>query len=95
MLHAGKYIRHVAAVLVAALFTFMLDKLPWLNTIATPEQLNLAQDVLVGFLTFIGGVIMLIGYAAVEKFLKRFESLDPEGAASRDLAQAEAVRRGH
>jgi hypothetical protein len=75
----GKYLRHTIAVLVAALFTWLVDQLPFITTIATPEQLMIAQEVLVGFLTFVGGTIMLIAYAAMEKFLKRFAKLDPEG----------------
>jgi hypothetical protein len=75
----GKYLRHSVAVLVAALFTWLVDQLPFVTTIATPEQLMIAQDVLVGFLTFVGGAVMLMAYAAMEKFLKRFRKLDPEG----------------
>jgi hypothetical protein len=88
MMLTGKYLRHVIAVLVAALFTWMVDQLPFITTIATPEQLMIAQEVLVGFLTFIGGAVMLLAYAGVERFLKRYQRLDPEGHRDRAASRS-------
>ena len=39
--------------------------------------------------------IVVVVYAIVEKFLKRFGWLDPEGAADRDAIKHEAFVRGH
>jgi hypothetical protein len=95
MLYAGKYIRHGAAIIAAALFVWLLDKLPFLTTIAQPEQLMAAEEVVIGFITFVGMVIFGFVYAMVEKLLKNVVGLDPAGAAGKEVAEAEAVSKGY
>lgn len=75
----GKYIRHGAAVIAGAIVTFIVDALPGVSTIATPEHQAGLVDALTGLLTVVGMALWLMVYAFVEKYLKRFHRLDPEG----------------
>lgn len=90
----GKYLRHFIAVVLAGIVTWLSDKLPFLETFITPEAVNAATEWAVGLLTGVGAILMTTLYAWLEKFLKRFPSLDPEGAADRVAIQEEARHRG-
>ena len=72
----GKYIRHGIAAAVGAALAFLV----------TTFDLQFDPDQQAAIVT--GGAVL--GYAMVEKLLKRFGWLDPEGAADRDAIKAAA-----
>lgn len=90
----GKFVRHIAAVVVSAVFTWLLDFAPFIETIATPDQLATAESWAIGTLTALGTTLLVAGYAMIEKYLKRFAWLDAEGAADRVAIKEEAAERG-
>lgn len=80
----GKYIRHGIAVLVSALLTFLITLT---GAVPDPDQVQGAAE---GVASVLAPGIMLVAYAWVEKFLKRFRFLDTEGWIDRTWLKAEA-----
>lgn len=76
----GKYLRHVASWTISALVT-------WLGLDLTQA----ATDDLTAGLTVVLVLVMGALYAVLEKFLKRFRWLDPEGHQDRLFLKASAA----
>jgi hypothetical protein len=85
----GKYIRHLIAVMIGGLIAATVQFIGsrWGVTFEDEAVKNFA-DAATNTIT---PVVMLAVYAVLEKFFKRFPSLDPEGYAGRELVNREAA----
>lgn len=80
----GKYIRHGIAALVGALLGVLLGAS---GVTPDPDAVQGAADAIAAALA---PMVMLVGYAWTEKFLKRFPGLDLQGYIDRMWLKREA-----
>lgn len=83
----GTYIRHGVAALVGALVGALVARLTGWGLVLDPDQVATFVDQLTSALVM---GVTLFGYAAVEKFLKRFPWLDLKGYIDRAWLKKEA-----
>lgn len=79
----GKYIRHAIGMLVAAIIGALLPLVGLEPQTLTSEQAQTVNDLSAALETVIYLFLTLVAYPIVEKWLKRFRGLDPEGYVDR------------
>jgi hypothetical protein len=75
----GKYVRHLIGALAGGMAAVVVSQLAGVGIQLDPETADALEQVTGGLLL----AVSTVGYAWAEKYLKRFEWLDPEGAADR------------
>lgn len=87
----GKYARHLIAVVIGAVIAACVQLLGTRFGITfEDEAVRDFQDALTNAVT---PMALVWAYAWIEKFLKRYPWLDPEGYVSREAAKAAVARR--
>lgn len=83
----GKFIRHGIGALIGGLLGSLVALLQGQGVEVDPGAVAEATDALANAITL---AVTIFGYAAVEKFLKRFKFLDTEGWIDRIWLKKEA-----
>jgi hypothetical protein len=86
----GQYIRHGIAVLVAAIVGAVLGLFGLTPDLLTPDQADLVSKATAFLETAAWLFFTLVAYPVVEKFLKRFPSIDLRGYIDRVWLKHEA-----